>query len=110
MDEIGQLYVRMPPPCTQCAVGNTVKFSILNVKNPSYISESTQAIYIHTKSSLGIIEASQTEIALVAAPINLINYNIPSGQVVGSSYNLTLTLILPEYTVANGGKIQLTFE
>lgn len=88
LDEAQNLVVRMAPPCTSCAVGNIIKFSIINLKNPSYISESTQTIYIHTKSSYGIIEASQTSIELVPSPINLSSYKIPTGQVVGSVYDL----------------------
>ena len=51
LDASNQLVVRMVPPCVQCAVNNVIKFSISNLKNPSYISDQTETIYIHTRSS-----------------------------------------------------------
>ena len=51
--------------------------------NPSYINEGNQLIYIHTRTSAGIIESSEKLIALTPSDIQLSSYDRPVNGVVG---------------------------
>ena len=57
-DAVGQLVVTMAPPCVMCSNGDKLNFTINNLRNPSFINENMKIIYIHTKTSEGIIEAA----------------------------------------------------
>ena len=54
-DIMQQLVINFPPPCVQCAAGNSLRFTITNLKNPSYINDVNQQIIVNTRSSAGII-------------------------------------------------------
>lgn len=77
------MIVTMDPPCVQCNSGAVLKFLITNVMNPSYINEGNQLIYIHTRTSAGIIESSEKLIALTPSDIQLSSYDRPVNGVVG---------------------------
>ena len=99
-DSVGQLVVTMDPPCVMCSNGDKLNFTINNLRNPSYINENMEIIYIHTKTDEGIIEAAEHTISLLPTNINLLTYSKPTSQLVGSDYNLTFSLQPPEYVTA----------
>ena len=82
-NSIGELVLSMAPPCVKCSNGDKLTFSITNLKNPSFINDAMEIIYVHTKTSNGIIEAAQHSIPLVAGSVDLIVYDRPMNQKIG---------------------------
>lgn len=78
-----ELVIKLAPPCVQCNINNTLQFSIVNLKNPPFISDQNELITINTRSPLGIIESSVKTISLYPTTINLFNYNKPTSRSVG---------------------------
>lgn len=108
-DIMQQLVITFAPPCVQCTTGNTLKFTIVNLKNPSYINDANQQIIVNTRSIQGVIESGIKSLTLTPSAITLSSYSKPTSQVVGTEYNLQMTLGLPDYVKLNGGQIHLQF-
>jgi hypothetical protein len=83
-DIMQQLVISFPPPCVQCAAGNSLKFTITNLRNPSYINDINQQLIVNTRSSAGIIENGIKIVLLTPSVINLASYTKPTNQVVGT--------------------------
>lgn len=109
LDAMQQLIIKFGPPCVQCSVNNTLKFVIVNLKNPSYINDANQMVTINTRSIDGVIESNQTSILLAPSPIALTGYSKPTNQLVGTEYNLTMQMNIPDYVKINGGQVHVVF-
>lgn len=103
------LVVRFVPPCVQCTAGNSIRFTVVGLKNPSYINDANQQIVVNTRSNLGVIESGLKTLLLTPSAIALAGYSKPTNQVVGTQYDLTMSLNLPDYVKLNGGQIHLLF-
>lgn len=53
--EDSSLAITFIPSCSQCNEGTSILFSIVNLKNPSFISPHNQDIIVNTRNVEGII-------------------------------------------------------
>jgi hypothetical protein len=80
-----------------------------NLINPAFINSKNQQVIINTKTSKGVIESNLSDIVLTPSDLNIINYSKPTNQAVGSEYNLTLQLSIPDYAKSKSGQIHIIF-
>jgi hypothetical protein len=86
-----------------------ISFLVINLINPSFINTKNQQIFINTKSSKGLIESNLSDIGLTPSDLNVTSYTKPTNQAVGTEYNLTLQLSIPDYAKIKSGQIHIIF-
>jgi hypothetical protein len=83
IDSLSNLIITLNPPCVNCTANSQISFTIDNLVNPSFINNQTQIIYVQTKNNFGVIQSSETNIALSAMKLNVTNYDWKGNNTVG---------------------------